>query len=490
MFVVLSKGQSGYFPSDYVETFTPVVATLLPSSGPDSGASIQARALFDFNSTGSGQCSFKKGDVLKIVTKGSAGGWSVASTGSFPTDYVEFISAASVASTGADLLDMTQSSSASSSAAGKANSMDDVFAMASKPVVAAKKPKSKPAAQVATGHNTSDLLSSVSMDSGSSSAVTSDPFAGLDSSPSLLSTPVAASIGGNDSSYGGLTNLSSLTSAPSNNSAPAQGISQASDPFANVATPTMATNAVAESAPTPASQVYAKAKYTKLSSGPTELTIMQGDMVVVLKQESEWWYGYTLSGGEDTTGYFPGNYVEIQEGYDPSANVAGNRNTVGNIASMATAALSAASTVKEVVRSRVIPKIAAAGFGSDPEAEMVTSQFSVAIGNDTPTTPVWQQAFFQDLFADYSRNVISGDNTGYERRQLAGSDRSFSALMMATINNAVAPLVPGSSAPPAVPPVPPTAPVNRNKHGHLIARMRHACHVVRTALNLTKSRIL
>ena len=64
--------------------------------------------------------------------------------------------------------------------------------------------------------------------------------------------------------------------------------------------------------------VYARAIYTRAAEGSTELSLECGDIIVVEKQESEWWFGSIVPQNsmlnmkiKINTGFFPGNYVEI-----------------------------------------------------------------------------------------------------------------------------------------------------------------------------------
>ena len=64
--------------------------------------------------------------------------------------------------------------------------------------------------------------------------------------------------------------------------------------------------------------VYARAIYTRAAEGSTELSLECGDIIIVEKQESEWWFGSIVPQNsmlnmkiKINTGFFPGNYVEI-----------------------------------------------------------------------------------------------------------------------------------------------------------------------------------
>lgn len=86
-------GNFGFYPSDYVEILSDIKpAPPPPPPPPKKKATIQGIVLHDFVPTTPQTMALKKGDIIEILTKGSAGGWSVGLSGAFPTDYVEFMS--------------------------------------------------------------------------------------------------------------------------------------------------------------------------------------------------------------------------------------------------------------------------------------------------------------------------------------------------------------------------------------------------------------
>ena len=399
---------------------------------------ITARVLYDFASTGAGQVSLTKGEIVTITTKGPTGGWSSTTVGSFPTDYVEFIAASAVTTTATssssnntatfDLLDVSSSSTTTtdsnlnSGLNATTTAMDDPFSLldtSSTTITATPTPAATSAANTAKRSSmggTSSAAGKISDMSGvfssleptgasstggiklSSTAVKedvtanmldlyeapqsdtfsmsnpmskpaaskgADPFATIDDPvPTKTHEPVvataasgglfAAAASGTTAALSGITSTVSSV-ATNGTSAVLSGLSTGVTSAASAVRASasyvseVATSAISAPVDSEPEAVYAKVKYTKLASGPTELSVMQGEVVVVLKQDSEGWYGYTIKGGAHVAGYFPGNYVEITENIRRSTGHSASRSSVKAVSSAGTAA--AAST--EVVRSRV-----------------------------------------------------------------------------------------------------------------------------------------
>ena len=66
----------------------------------------------------------------------------------------------------------------------------------------------------------------------------------------------------------------------------------------------------------PQDTVFAVALYSRTAEGATELTITEGETLLVIKQDVEWWYGSTM-GPHAKAGYFPGNYVRLTSELPP-----------------------------------------------------------------------------------------------------------------------------------------------------------------------------
>ena len=56
-------------------------------------------------------------------------------------------------------------------------------------------------------------------------------------------------------------------------------------------------------------KLYARVKFGRDADGPNEISIMVDDILQVVKQDSEWWYGSSVA--EKKLGFFPANYVEV-----------------------------------------------------------------------------------------------------------------------------------------------------------------------------------
>ena len=122
-------GQAGFFPSDYVRKELPVMSPAAPIMHPmhpqtlattqhnvlrtpvtsaqsapqlqvgvhppvqasrSTPVTLTAVALYDFTSSKPSEQSIKKGEVVRVISRGAAGGWTKGEKGIFPTDYVKF----------------------------------------------------------------------------------------------------------------------------------------------------------------------------------------------------------------------------------------------------------------------------------------------------------------------------------------------------------------------------------------------------------------
>jgi hypothetical protein len=116
-----SLGHTGFYPTDYVQVQKPqndpfgnydiLSATSMASTTtPVATAAVavaatqplRAKVLFDYQAPGPQSMSLVKGQIIEVRTRGDRGGWSIGLTGAFPTDFVEFLPAASSAAASSD----------------------------------------------------------------------------------------------------------------------------------------------------------------------------------------------------------------------------------------------------------------------------------------------------------------------------------------------------------------------------------------------------
>jgi len=106
-----TKGQTGYFPTDYVQLVSvggsiggsgmqqrtsipsPTASGLGSLSGSSTlgGAKLKAKALYAFPGSGPNEMPLAVGQIVEVVRKGAPGGWCKGTGGAFPTDYVKFL---------------------------------------------------------------------------------------------------------------------------------------------------------------------------------------------------------------------------------------------------------------------------------------------------------------------------------------------------------------------------------------------------------------
>jgi hypothetical protein len=169
------------------------------------------------------------------------------------------------------------------------------------------------------------------------------------------------------------------------------------------------------------SAVFAVVKFSRASSGPTELTITKGESILVLNsKDKDWWYG-SVVGKPSVVGYFPSNYVELK--------------VIENAVVVPTR--SSGSFVKEDSHGRVIstnidvaipslevqnPNVSAVLVKKSYKSTLTSAAASVSSSNNVPTScskvglsgfkfpcyhpmddkatcPIWKLPLFIDLFA-------------------------------------------------------------------------------------------
>jgi hypothetical protein len=237
--------------------------------------------------------ALRKGEMVDVILRGPAGGWSKGSRGAFPTDYVDFINA--------------ETTLVGSSIAPKASTglSTPAFQSTGFPL--------ESSAQILMTRSLLDL-SLVEKSKNPKSDVLADPFADLPLSTPSASQPGKADpfvIGGSSTIDQILkpTPVSTLASVVKSVATPATTISEILPAPAAVSA---ATQPVKPMAPEPkARATLVKVKYSRVAAGPTELSILVGDTLLVRDTSAkEWWYGASIT-APAKAGYFPSNYVEV-----------------------------------------------------------------------------------------------------------------------------------------------------------------------------------
>ena len=143
------------------------------------------------------------------------------------------------------------------------------------------------------------------------------------------------------------------------------------------------------------------------------MSIEVNDILVVLKKDSEWWYGAAYINGQlgSKLGFFPGNYVEEiteEEATELSPALAAS--------SMAVAAAPPKPVVNNATTAPV--KSGAIAFKLPTRITQASSQigaltldYALETIDKDKTMPVWNQPFFWDLYADEYRKTIDNVQT-------------------------------------------------------------------------------
>ena len=343
----------------------------------------------------------RAGETIEVVRRGPAGGWSKGLTGAFPADFVEYLPApAPVAS-----VSMTP---AISTASGNTGSLLD-FTSTTTPA-------------------TSSIGSSSFVGLGVGTAKTSavqdkfDAFADLDSTAALSTSNTYST--STSSNFAASSQSSSVASS-------AQTMTQTATSTYVSTTTTSSTETAAVKPVKP--KVLAAVKYARISQGPTELSISVGDIVEVLKQDSEWWYGSLGEGSAKKTGFFPGNYVQIRdESTTPVANptVSQSSSAMSYVAdpyptaasgstssSFGSGSGSAGMDYSEAPSSRSQPSVSNIRLPRRAVKEKVVAEMSGqsfaldSITEGAEKSPIWHLPLFLDLFADEYKSSIIGEDS-------------------------------------------------------------------------------
>lgn len=346
-----------------------VVSAPVPQAPPKPNSKstvLKARALYAFTAGGPNELSFKAGDIIEVSERGPAGGWCKGVHGAFPTDYVEFLPAD--------------------------KAMDAIFSSLAVPRQTTTQTQKK--VDISSAFEGLDVSATTTNKASSTTALFGNtPVESTSVNQNLKhevvpsKAPKPKSISMHTESNISTTNASSHTS-------------------------------VSHSSTNKKEPVFAIVKYSRAAGGPTELSITEGETVLVIKQDAEWWYGSSLN-AEGKSGYFPGNYVELKMMIPPApsyiaapiaskTNINSSNNYAYNSATTSiatTVASSAYSNTKYEYRQE-------AKGGSINWNELCPGlDGSRYIYSESSTSvnriPVWQLPAFADLFADTYKHKLT-----------------------------------------------------------------------------------
>jgi hypothetical protein len=416
----------------------------VPATGLSSTTSnLRARVLYNFTGSTANEMNLVAGQVIEVVRRGPAGGWSKGLTGAFPADFVEYLPAAP----------LFQSNPVTASAtSGSAGSLLD-FGFATGTATGVQ--SSAGSMSQSTGFTSTATNSGMgTMGLGAKSTTGPDKFdafADIASTTTPLTASTASSVNVSANlSTNHLTNVSATTPAllhaqspftassvslgsfsggiaqSSSSSSQASSLGNVSSPVNSVSSESAADQTAAAKPSKP--KVYATVKYARIAQGSTELTIAIGDEVEVIKQDSEWWYGSIGDGAAKKTGFFPGNYVQLKD----SGAVAG----AGSSASMQSASPALDSTSPYASPNQYQNSTnysQHSDYGSSAETpqykssnptirlprravkekiitEMTGESYALDPMEGSEKCPIWHLPFFLDLFADEYKSSIVGDD--------------------------------------------------------------------------------
>jgi len=341
---------------------------------------LQARALYDFAGTGPNEMPLKSGTIITIISRGPAGGWTKGPLGAFPTDYVEF------------LPDASQTS---------APIFNNISAVNSIP--ASKAPSQN---VPATGSNT--MLNSAKSNS--------NPFDDLMNEP-----------------------LQSTASQPTINSSSNSSVMEAFSVQKDLFQPQMESkiehkeHAHHRMSIKDTKASFATVKYSRVATGPTELTIEKGDTILVQDMKGgEWWYG-SIVGKSSAPGYFPSNYVDLkQSSVQNSSQLSLRTNEVplSTNAQLSTATLSQKEQPATQVNQQAVSSKKVSSNNSNALSEsssgartMISACSKVGLSGSynilrSPSAnvplPVWKLPFFVDMFLDEYKSSLDINDHDYE----------------------------------------------------------------------------
>ncbi|KAJ1413452.1 hypothetical protein B484DRAFT_435162, partial [Ochromonadaceae sp. CCMP2298] len=336
-------GKVGFFPTDYAEL---VKSTPPPRQRPTApkAASLKtkvfAKAMFEFDGAGANEMKLVVGQVLEVLERGEPRGWTKGLQGSFPTDYVMFL---------LDGLDAKKEEKPPASV---------IPTAAMEPKMETKKEVEKPApppssstlpavtaASVEPTKDTKEAAKTPPPPSATPAPLepqaqpTPLPPSAIPPPPAIIPTVTASVVpttkpappentlttASLDSAMAGLgmgvttdtltaDTLTDTTDPSPYPDAESTTRSKVSDVPQTKVTDNSRNSAIASNlsaAPSKQNEsIFVEVIHAREAASATELTIKEGDRILVISQDGDWWYGSTMD-ALNSTGYFPHNYVQI-----------------------------------------------------------------------------------------------------------------------------------------------------------------------------------
>lgn len=145
---------------------------------------------------------------------------------------------------------------------------------------------------------------------------------------------------------------------------------------------------------------FAIATFTREKQGDGEISIKEGETLLVLKKDGEWWYGSTL-GPQSATGYFPSSYVELKTSMSVSTTTTVVKHDAAKVGSVYKRKTTSAETVavqEDIPKCLLEVGLDGRRYVFDPLGATVAA-------------PIWHMPMFLDLYADlYKRKLFENDS--------------------------------------------------------------------------------
>ncbi len=337
---------------------------------------VYAKVLFDFHASSSTEVSLKVGETIEVIQRGPSGGWSRSSKGAFPTDYVEFVQSAVIPASKVVSQPTTKTDISSA--------FEDLLPSTVVQMASATPPFAS-AVEVSTSVKQDTSFSA--FDQFAPSIEVSQNPVKVSNSAVLQPNKRQSMTVQKESSFALELQQSGVTSDE------AQVVVKTVKPELTKTSSSSALKKTETASSAPS--VFALVKFSKAAGSATELSITEGETLLVLKQDGEWWYGSTI-GANAKKGFFPYNYVEVK-----AASAVVTPLTVTPLAAVAPVAKTTVAMVDKASVNNYQVKYSNIGLdGSRYVFESLSAESGVR-------SPVWHQPVFLDLFADKYKKVIS-----------------------------------------------------------------------------------
>jgi hypothetical protein len=158
---------------------------------------------------------------------------------------------------------------------------------------------------------------------------------------------------------------------------------------------------------------YAVARYDREPQGPTEISIKKGDILVVEKEDVEWWFGSiflrvgtNFVAVNEKKGFFPGNYVKLLKESNLESLIAVSESITKTVSIRVPSNPDSISTVSSTLK---LPK----GYKKDKAAPSLDgrSHSLEPMDKNSTSMPIWHHILFLDLFTDpFKRSLVTKDH--------------------------------------------------------------------------------